>query len=234
MGRKKIEIARIADERNRQVTFTKRKNGLMKKAMELSILCDCEIALIIFNHNNKLFQYSSTDIDKILLKYTEYNEPHENRSNADVSDSCQPQMHSLPCALPARHPARLLGGSRRRALLSHPLPHTLLVLGSFPKRALPLALSQYQRLYAGKPDDDDGGDDGGAAGMIAPTLVAAGIDHTSAAAVAAAAANQLGLALEGTQTITAAELDASRQFSQQFIEQLTKQGVSTDGVRRAL
>uniref|UniRef100_A0A8C5AW78 Myocyte enhancer factor 2d n=1 Tax=Gadus morhua TaxID=8049 RepID=A0A8C5AW78_GADMO len=77
MGRKKIQIQRITDERNRQVTFTKRKFGLMKKAYELSVLCDCEIALIIFNHSNKLFQYASTDMDKVLLKYTEYNEPHE-------------------------------------------------------------------------------------------------------------------------------------------------------------
>eukprot|EP00128_Syssomonas_multiformis_P011452 Colp12_sorted_trinity150504_noHs@173 len=85
MGRKKIQIKRIDDERNRQVTFTKRKLGLMKKAYELSILCDCEIALIIFNSNNKLFQYASTDMDKILLKYTEYSEPHESRNNADVA-----------------------------------------------------------------------------------------------------------------------------------------------------
>jgi hypothetical protein len=41
MGRKKIEIQRIADERNRQVTFAKRKFGLLKKAYELSVLCDC-------------------------------------------------------------------------------------------------------------------------------------------------------------------------------------------------
>ena len=67
-----------------QVTFTKRKFGLMKKAYELSILCDCEIALIIFNSSNKLFQYASTDMDKILLKYTEYNEPHESRTNTDI------------------------------------------------------------------------------------------------------------------------------------------------------
>ncbi|XP_019619179.1 PREDICTED: myocyte-specific enhancer factor 2A-like isoform X26 [Branchiostoma belcheri] len=84
MGRKKIQIARIDDERNRQVTFTKRKFGLMKKAYELSVLCDCEIALIIFNSANKLFQYASTDMDKVLLKYTEYNEPHESRTNSDI------------------------------------------------------------------------------------------------------------------------------------------------------
>ena len=86
MGRKKIEIQRITDERNRQVTFTKRKFGLMKKAYELSVLCDCEIALIIFNSSNKLFQYASSDMDKILLKYTEYSEPHESRTNTDLSD----------------------------------------------------------------------------------------------------------------------------------------------------
>nr|XP_019957537.1 PREDICTED: myocyte-specific enhancer factor 2D isoform X1 [Paralichthys olivaceus]XP_019957540.1 PREDICTED: myocyte-specific enhancer factor 2D isoform X1 [Paralichthys olivaceus]XP_019957541.1 PREDICTED: myocyte-specific enhancer factor 2D isoform X1 [Paralichthys olivaceus]XP_019957542.1 PREDICTED: myocyte-specific enhancer factor 2D isoform X1 [Paralichthys olivaceus]XP_019957543.1 PREDICTED: myocyte-specific enhancer factor 2D isoform X1 [Paralichthys olivaceus] len=87
MGRKKIQIQRITDERNKQVTFTKRKFGLMKKAYELSVLCDCEIALIIFNHANKLFQYASTDMDKVLLKYTEYNEPHESRTNADIIET---------------------------------------------------------------------------------------------------------------------------------------------------
>ncbi|GBP42078.1 Myocyte-specific enhancer factor 2 [Eumeta japonica] len=46
------------------VTFNKRKFGVMKKAYELSVLCDCEIALIIFSSNNKLYQYASTDMDK--------------------------------------------------------------------------------------------------------------------------------------------------------------------------
>ncbi|XP_036439983.1 myocyte-specific enhancer factor 2D isoform X5 [Colossoma macropomum] len=93
MGRKKIQIQRITDERNRQVTFTKRKFGLMKKAYELSVLCDCEIALIIFNHSNKLFQYASTDMDKVLLKYTEYNEPHESRTNADIIEALNKKEH---------------------------------------------------------------------------------------------------------------------------------------------
>ncbi|XP_068020994.1 myocyte-specific enhancer factor 2B isoform X1 [Melanerpes formicivorus] len=84
MGRKKIQISRILDQRNRQVTFTKRKFGLMKKAYELSVLCDCEIALIIFNSTNRLFQYASSDMDRVLLKYTEYSEPHESRTNSDI------------------------------------------------------------------------------------------------------------------------------------------------------
>ncbi|CAL1592344.1 unnamed protein product [Knipowitschia caucasica] len=93
MGRKKIQITRIMDERNRQVTFTKRKFGLMKKAYELSVLCDCEIALIIFNSSNKLFQYASTDMDKVLLKYTEYNEPHESRTNSDIVEKLRNKGH---------------------------------------------------------------------------------------------------------------------------------------------
>ena len=56
----------------------------MKKAYELSVLCDCEIALIIFNSSNRLFQYASTDMDRVLLKYTEYSEPHESRTNTDI------------------------------------------------------------------------------------------------------------------------------------------------------
>ena len=84
MGRKKIQIQRISDERNRQVTFTKRKFGLMKKAYELSVLCDCEIALIIFTSNNKLYQYASSDMDKVLLKYTEYNDTVVSQTNKDI------------------------------------------------------------------------------------------------------------------------------------------------------
>lgn len=56
----------------------------MKKAYELSILCDCEVAIIIFNKANRLYQYASTDMDQILLKYTEYNEPHESVTNLNI------------------------------------------------------------------------------------------------------------------------------------------------------
>lgn len=65
----------------------------MKKAYELSVLCDCEIALIIFNSTNKLFQYASTDMDKVLLKYTEYNEPHESRTNNDIVEALSKKEH---------------------------------------------------------------------------------------------------------------------------------------------
>ncbi|CDH57124.1 mef2c protein [Lichtheimia corymbifera JMRC:FSU:9682] len=87
MGRKKIKIQPIQDDRNRQVTFLKRKHGLMKKAYELSVLCNCEVALIIFNAHGKLVQYSSTQIDRILMKYTEYDKPFEGKTNKDFAEA---------------------------------------------------------------------------------------------------------------------------------------------------
>ncbi|XP_020237632.1 MADS-box transcription factor 17 isoform X1 [Cajanus cajan] len=69
MGRGKVVLERIHNKINRQVTFSKRRNGLLKKAFELSVLCDAEVALIIFSSRGKLFQYSSTDISRIIEKY---------------------------------------------------------------------------------------------------------------------------------------------------------------------
>ena len=60
----------ISDETICQVIFTKQKFQLMKTAYELSVLHDCEIAMIIFNSHGKMFQYASNDMDKVLLKYT--------------------------------------------------------------------------------------------------------------------------------------------------------------------
>ncbi|XP_058095445.1 agamous-like MADS-box protein MADS1 isoform X2 [Magnolia sinica] len=59
MGRGKIEIKRIENTTNRQVTFCKRRNGLLKKAYELSVLCDAEVALIVFSSRGRLFEYAN-------------------------------------------------------------------------------------------------------------------------------------------------------------------------------
>uniref|UniRef100_A0A674CIC1 Myocyte enhancer factor 2cb n=1 Tax=Salmo trutta TaxID=8032 RepID=A0A674CIC1_SALTR len=126
MGRKKIQITRIMDERNRQVTFTKRKFGLMKKAYELSVLCDCEIALIIFNSTNKLFQYASTDMDKVLLKYTEYNEPHESRTNSDIVEGVPSSNYEMPVSIPVSNQNSLIYSHPGGSLGNHnllPLAH---------------------------------------------------------------------------------------------------------------
>ncbi|MED6177906.1 hypothetical protein PIB30_102556 [Stylosanthes scabra] len=71
MGRGKIEIKRIENTTTRQVTFSKRRNGLLKKTNELSVLCDAQIGLIIFSNTGKLFQYSSHPftMDQIIQNY---------------------------------------------------------------------------------------------------------------------------------------------------------------------
>ncbi|WVZ15425.1 hypothetical protein V8G54_012991 [Vigna mungo] len=61
MGRGRVVLERIENKINRQVTFSKRRSGLLKKAFELSVLCDAEVALIVFSSRGKLFQYSSTE-----------------------------------------------------------------------------------------------------------------------------------------------------------------------------
>lgn len=61
MGRGRVELKRIENKINRQVTFAKRRNGLLKKAYELSVLCDAEVALIIFSNRGKLYEFCSTN-----------------------------------------------------------------------------------------------------------------------------------------------------------------------------
>nr|AIZ95402.1 MADS6 [Apostasia odorata] len=60
MGRGKIVIRRIDNSTSRQVTFSKRRNGLLKKARELAILCDAEVGLVIFSSTGRLYDFSST------------------------------------------------------------------------------------------------------------------------------------------------------------------------------
>ncbi|KAM0889993.1 hypothetical protein ACQ4PT_027349 [Festuca glaucescens] len=78
MGRGRVELKRIENKINRQVTFAKRRNGLLKKAYELSVLCDAEVALIVFSNRGKLYEFCSTqrnllgeDLDSLGIKELE-------------------------------------------------------------------------------------------------------------------------------------------------------------------
>lgn len=76
MGRRKIEIEPLTDDRNRTVTFVKRKAGLFKKAYELAVLCLVDIAVIIVGNNNKVYEFSSVDTSELLKSYLRL-KPHE-------------------------------------------------------------------------------------------------------------------------------------------------------------
>ncbi|XP_015943765.1 truncated transcription factor CAULIFLOWER A [Arachis duranensis] len=73
MGRGRVQLKRIENKINRQVTFSKRRSGLLKKANEISVLCDAEVALIVFSTKGKLFEYSSDPcMERILERYERY------------------------------------------------------------------------------------------------------------------------------------------------------------------
>ncbi|KAH1030929.1 hypothetical protein J1N35_043103 [Gossypium stocksii] len=74
MGRGKIEIKKIEKSSSRQVTFSKRRNGLLKKAKELAILCDAEVGLIIFSSTSKLHHFASSSMKSVIERYNKYKE----------------------------------------------------------------------------------------------------------------------------------------------------------------
>ncbi|XP_050104485.1 truncated transcription factor CAULIFLOWER D-like isoform X6 [Malus sylvestris] len=84
MGRGKVQMKRIENKISRQVTFSKRRSGLLKKAHEISVLCDAEVAVIVFSTVGKLFEYS-TDFSmvRILDRYDQYSYAERQRTGAD-------------------------------------------------------------------------------------------------------------------------------------------------------
>ncbi|XP_042025070.1 MADS-box protein FLOWERING LOCUS C-like [Salvia splendens] len=89
MGRGRLKIERIEDKSSRQVTFTKRRNGLFKKANDLAVLCDVDVALIVFSSPGKLYQYSSTpSMTRILQRY------HNHPAAKDADPSTRPDEYS--------------------------------------------------------------------------------------------------------------------------------------------
>ncbi|XP_034922597.1 agamous-like MADS-box protein AGL62 [Populus alba] len=68
-GRKKIEIKQIEEKSNLQVTFSKRRGGLVKKASELSLLCGAQVAVLAFSPGKKVFAFGHPDLDMVLDRY---------------------------------------------------------------------------------------------------------------------------------------------------------------------
>ncbi|XP_048595429.1 MADS-box protein AGL42-like isoform X2 [Brassica napus] len=77
MVRGKIEMKKIENATSRQVTFSKRRNGLLKKAYELSVLCDAQVSLIVFSQRGRLYEFSSSDMQNTIERYHTYRNDHE-------------------------------------------------------------------------------------------------------------------------------------------------------------
>ncbi|XP_051144283.1 MADS-box transcription factor ANR1-like isoform X2 [Andrographis paniculata] len=86
MGRGKIVIRRIDNSTSRQVTFSKRRSGLMKKAKELSILCDAEVGLIIFSSTGKLYDFSNSSLRSVTERYKKIKQEQYHLLNPATSE----------------------------------------------------------------------------------------------------------------------------------------------------
>ncbi|XP_058187267.1 truncated transcription factor CAULIFLOWER D-like isoform X2 [Rhododendron vialii] len=90
MGRGKVQLKRIEDKNSRQVSFSKRRSGLMKKASELSVLCDVDIGLFIFSGRGRLYEFCSGDsLRKILDHY-------QTHKDAEVAGGSVQESQKLP------------------------------------------------------------------------------------------------------------------------------------------
>ncbi|XP_065847219.1 floral homeotic protein PMADS 2-like [Euphorbia lathyris] len=82
MGRGKIEIKKIENVTNRQVTYSKRKNGIIKKAGEISVLCDAQVSLLIFSSSGKIHDYFSPN-----APLAQFLEDYQNKTNNKLWDA---------------------------------------------------------------------------------------------------------------------------------------------------
>ncbi|KAL2252134.1 agamous-like MADS-box protein AGL62 [Sesamum indicum] len=69
MGRRKIEIKKIEKKTNLQVTFSKRRTGLFRKASELSVLCGAEIAILVQSPAGKIFSFGNPSVESVLSRF---------------------------------------------------------------------------------------------------------------------------------------------------------------------
>ncbi|KDO85931.1 hypothetical protein CISIN_1g027691mg [Citrus sinensis] len=79
MVRGKTQMRRIENATSRQVTFSKRRNGLLKKAFELSVLCDAEVAVIIFSPRGKLSEFASSSMQETIERYLKHTKDTRNK-----------------------------------------------------------------------------------------------------------------------------------------------------------
>ncbi|XP_010470946.1 PREDICTED: agamous-like MADS-box protein AGL30 isoform X3 [Camelina sativa] len=72
MGRVKLKIMKLRNMNARQCTYAKRKHGIMKKAKELSILCDIDVLLLMFSPTGKAsLCLGKNSIGEVIAKFAQ-------------------------------------------------------------------------------------------------------------------------------------------------------------------
>ncbi|XP_024398543.1 agamous-like MADS-box protein AGL61 [Physcomitrium patens] len=122
MGRAKIEIKKIENPSARQVCFSKRRGGLIKKASELSILCGSEVGVIVFSQAGKAFSFGHPSIDYVIDK-TLSGESSDSDSGSAVTDVASQKVQQVQALQQQQKQVTQLLASERelqRRLLSYP------------------------------------------------------------------------------------------------------------------
>ncbi|KAB2595539.1 MADS-box protein [Pyrus ussuriensis x Pyrus communis] len=114
MVRGKTQMRRIENATSRQVTFSKRRSGLLKKAFELSVLCDAEVSLIIFSPRGKLFEFASSSMQGTIERYQKH--AKGNQTSNKSSSSEQNMQHLKQKATSMMKQLELLEVSKRKLL----------------------------------------------------------------------------------------------------------------------
>ncbi|XP_062019555.1 agamous-like MADS-box protein AGL62 [Rosa rugosa] len=103
MGRQRIEVHKLEKASNRQVTFSKRRFGVFKKASELCTLSGAEIALIVDSPAKKTYSFGYPSMEAVIDRYENMNAPLANNSNTEqlMEAACRRQTHDLMAELDA-------------------------------------------------------------------------------------------------------------------------------------
>ncbi|XP_016502911.1 MADS-box protein SOC1-like [Nicotiana tabacum] len=113
MVRGKTQMRRIENATSRQVTFSKRRNGLLKKAFELSVLCDAEVGLVIFSPRGKLYEFASSSTQEIIERYKRHNKDKVQPENHVGEQNLQHMQHEAASLMKK---IELLEESKRKLL----------------------------------------------------------------------------------------------------------------------
>ncbi|KAG0493665.1 hypothetical protein HPP92_004659 [Vanilla planifolia] len=127
MVRGKTEMRRIENAASRQVTFSKRRNGLLKKAFELSVLCDAEVGLIVFSPRGKLYEFSSSSMLKTIERYNIYTRDSSGSSYSTEKSTQDAEVMLQKIELLETSKRKLMGESLESCELEelHELEHQL-------------------------------------------------------------------------------------------------------------
>ncbi|PON72693.1 MADS-box transcription factor [Parasponia andersonii] len=98
MGRRKIEIKMVKDSNCRQVTFSKRRTGLFKKANELATLCGTEVGVVVFSPGGKPYSFGQPNVESIADRFLNQDQ-RKTTTTTNASSSSKRRSKSEAAAL---------------------------------------------------------------------------------------------------------------------------------------